>query len=53
MDTTIDRLIDYVGGRIDKIEELMEERLRLDMTPKGLGNGFWKYNIATPAVLRH
>lgn len=53
LDSTIYRLKEYLSEEIDRIQELEEEILPLDMTANGLGNGIWrKYKqIATANVL--
>lgn len=42
IESSTQRIMDYVEGRISAIEELEEERLPFDSTPHGIGRGFWK-----------
>ncbi|WP_407272013.1 beta-N-acetylhexosaminidase [Radiobacillus sp. PE A8.2] len=51
LETTRQRVLDYVNGTIQSIDELEAASLPLDFTSKGLGNGFWKRyeNIASPS----
>lgn len=53
IDTAAYRLKEYLSDSIDSIGELEEDKLPLDLTPNGLGNGIWrKYKkIVSPNVL--
>lgn len=52
MESTRKRILDYINGACEAIEELDEDRLPLDRTEKGLGTGFWKryQSIVSPNV---
>jgi len=42
IESTKARLLEYINGTVDFLEELEEDQLNIERTPNGLGNGYWK-----------
>ncbi|TYP75410.1 beta-N-acetylhexosaminidase [Paenibacillus methanolicus] len=58
LDTAVYRLVEYAEGRLDRIEELEQERLyysavNKSVPGKGIGWCSWYYRMASPNVFYH